>query len=171
MWLASTRSAWLSVGSPAVLRGASRMKLLRPCLGALLAAGLFLVPTNSEAAVRVGLGADYWIDDSAVFNFTLGVETPLAGPLSVGARFGAMLITEGNDIGVPLDLVLRANLAKSGVYIEGMVGPWLVFGRGDTFRAHAAFGFGLQGKAASIGLEVGYLEPNPTIGLRLGYKF
>jgi len=148
------------------------MKLLRPCLGALLAAGLFIVPTDSEAAgVRVGLGADYWIDESAAFNFTLGVETKLAGPLTVGARFGAMLITNGNDIGVPLDLVLRANLASSGVYIEGMAGPWLVFGRGDTFRAHAAFGFGLQGKAASIGLEVGYLEPNPTIGLRLGYKF
>lgn len=150
------------------------MKLLRPCLGALFAVGLFFAPTTSEAAgVRVGLGADYWIDDSAAFNFTLGVETRITGPLSVGARFGAALITDGNDVGIPLDIILRANLAQNRIYIEGMAGPWLVFGRGDddVFRAHAAFGFGLQGKAASIGIEVGYLSPNPIIGLRLGYKF
>jgi hypothetical protein len=148
------------------------MKLLRPCLGGLLAAGLFFAPTTSEAAtVRAGLGADYWVDQSAIFNFTLGVEGRIAGPLSVGARFGAALITDGNDVGVPLDLILRANIANNRVYIEGMAGPWIVFGRGDEFRAHAAFGFGLQGRAASIGIEVGYLEPEPVIGLRLGYKF
>ncbi|MFP2906238.1 hypothetical protein ACLESD_14460 [Pyxidicoccus sp. 3LFB2] len=148
------------------------MKLLRPCLGGLFAVGLFFAPTTSEAAgVRVGLGADYWVDQSAVFNFTLGVETPIAGPLSVGARFGAALITDGNDVGVPLDIILRASLARNRVYIEGMAGPWLVFGRGDVFKAHAAFGFGLQGRAASIGIEVGYLNPDPVIGLRLGYKF
>jgi hypothetical protein len=147
------------------------MKLLRPCLGGLLAVGLFFAPTTSEAAaVRVGLGADYWIDESAAFSFTLGVEGRITGPLSVGARFGAALITDGNDVGIPLDLYLRANVARS-VYIEGMAGPWIVFGRGDEFRAHAAFGFGLQGKAASIGIEVGYLDPNPVIGLRLGYRF
>ena len=146
------------------------MKLLRSCLGGLLAAGLFAPMTSEAATVRAGLGADYWIDQSAAFNFTLGVEGRITGPLSVGARFGAVLITDGNDVGVPLDLYLRANVARS-VYIEGMAGPWIVFGRGDEFRAHAAFGFGLQGKAASIGLEVGYLEPEPVIGLRLGYKF
>ncbi len=148
------------------------MKLLRPCLGALFAVGLFFAPTTSEAAaIRVGLGADYWIDESAAFNFTLGVEGRIAGPLSIGARFGAALITDGNDIGIPLDLILRANVARNRVYIEGMVGPWIVFGRNDEFRAHAAFGFGLQSGAASIGLEVGYLDPNPVIGLRLGYRF
>jgi hypothetical protein len=148
------------------------MKLLRPCIGGLFAVGLFLAPTTSEAAaVRVGLGADYWIDESAAFNFTLGVEGRIAGPLSVGARFGAALITDGNDVGIPLDIILRANLARNRVYIEGMAGPWIVFGRGDEFRAHAAFGFGIQGQAASIGIEVGYLDPSPIIGLRLGYKF
>jgi hypothetical protein len=148
------------------------MKLLRPCIGGLFAVGLFIAPTTSEAAaVRVGLGADYWIDESAAFNFTLGVEGRIAGPLSVGARFGAALITDGNDVGIPLDIILRANLARNRVYIEGMAGPWIVFGRGDEFRAHAAFGFGIQGQAASIGIEVGYLDPSPIIGLRLGYKF
>ena len=148
------------------------MKLLRPFLGGLFAVGLFLAPTTSEAAaIRLGLGADYWVDESAAFNFTLGVEGRIVGALSVGARFGAVLITDGNDLGIPLDVYLRANIANNRVYIEGLVGPWIVFGRGDEFRAHAAFGFGLQGKAASIGLEVGYLDPNPIIGLKLGYKF
>ncbi|NMO20803.1 hypothetical protein HPC49_26495 [Pyxidicoccus fallax] len=147
------------------------MKLLRPCLGGLLALGLFFAPTTSEAAaVRAELGADYWIDQSAAFSFMLGVEGRIVGSLSAGARFGATLITDGNDVGIPLDVYLRANVARS-VYIEALAGPWLVFGRGDEFRAHAAFGFGLQGKAASIGIEVGYLEPEPVLGLRLGYKF
>lgn len=147
------------------------MKLLRPCLGGLFAVGLFFAPTTSEAAnVRVGLGANYWIDQSATFDFTLGVEGHVAGPVFAGARFGAMLVTDGNDIGIPLDVYLRANIARS-VYIEGLVGPWLVFDRGDALRAHGAFGFGLQGRSASIGIEVGYLDPDPIIGLKFGYKF
>jgi hypothetical protein len=147
------------------------MKLLRPCLGGLFALCLMLAPAASEAAgVRVGLGADYWVDSGALFDFTLGVEGRIAGPLSVGARFGALIATKSNDFGVPLDIYLRANIADAHVYVEGLVGPWIFF-EGDNFRAHAAFGFGLQGRAASIGIEVGYLEPKPSIGLRLAYKF
>lgn len=147
------------------------MTLLRPCLGGLLALGLFLAPSSSEAAsVRLGLGADYWFDQSASFQFNLGVETHLAGPLHIGGRFGAALIPEIDALGIPIDLVLRANLARR-FYIEGLVGPWILIGEGDAFRAHAAFGFGLQSGALSFGLEVGYLTPDPTIGLRLGYRF
>jgi hypothetical protein len=147
------------------------MKLLRPCLGGVLALGLWLTPTSSEAAdVRLGLGADYWFTGRATFQFTLGVETHLAGPLHVGGRFGALLLTEQSGLGVPIDLVLRANIARR-VYIEGLVGPWITFGESDVFRAHGAFGFGLQGGAFSIGLEVGYLSPEPILGLRLGYRF
>ncbi|MBJ6764888.1 hypothetical protein JGU66_29340 [Myxococcaceae bacterium JPH2] len=145
------------------------MKLLRPCVGALFTLILALAPGSSEAsAVRVGLGADYWIDTSALFSFTLGVEGHVAGPLSVGGRVGAVLVTDGNTVGVPLDVYLRATIDR--VYLEGLAGPWIFF-EGDTFRAHGAFGFGLQGKAASIGVEVGYLDPKPTIGLKLGYRF
>jgi hypothetical protein len=147
------------------------MKLLRPCLGGVLALGLWLAPSPAEAAtsLRLGLGADYWFVKSATFQFTLGVETHLTGPLFLGGRFGAMLVTEPNTLGVPIDLVLRANLARR-FYIEGLVGPWILF-EGDTFRAHGAFGFGLQGSSLTFGLEVGYLSPEPTIGLRLGYRF
>ncbi|GMU02543.1 hypothetical protein KH5H1_66630 [Corallococcus caeni] len=148
------------------------MHLLRIYAAGLFALGLLLVPAESKAqqsGVRLGVGADYWVDTSAAFNFTLGVEGHVAGPLFVGARFGAVLVTDGNIIGVPLDISLRATVGRT-VYIEGLAGPWIFF-KGDTFKAHAAFGFGLQGKAASIGVEVGYLDPNPIIGLRLGYKF
>ncbi|RYZ42595.1 MAG: hypothetical protein EOO71_07390 [Myxococcaceae bacterium] len=147
------------------------MHLLRIYAAGLLALGFLLVPARSEAAagVRLGVGADYWVDTSAAFNFTLGVEGHVAGPIFVGARFGAVLVTDGNIIGVPLDISIRANVGRT-VYVEGLAGPWIFF-KGDTFKAHAAFGFGLQGKAASIGVEVGYLDPNPIIGLRLGYKF
>ncbi|RKH03379.1 hypothetical protein D7X74_36350 [Corallococcus sp. CA047B] len=159
------------IPSPSCWTGASRMHLLRIYAAGLLALGFLLVPARSEAAagVRLGVGADYWVDTSAAFNFTLGVEGHVAGPIFVGARFGAVLVTDGNVIGVPLDISLRANVGRT-VYIEGLVGPWIFF-KGDAFKAHAAFGFGLQGKAASIGVEVGYLDPNPIIGLRLGYKF
>lgn len=146
------------------------MNLLRPCLGALLGLGLFLAPASSQAAdLRLGLGADYWLDRSAAFNLTLGVDAELVGPIAVGARFGALLVTSPNTLAVPADLVLRANISRRRVYIEAMAGPWIFF-EGDTFRTHAAFGFGLQGKSVSIGLEVGYLEPEPIVGVRLGWR-
>lgn len=149
------------------------MNLLRPCLGGLLGLGLLLAPASSQAAnadVRLGLGADYWIDSSAAFNLTLGVTADVIGPIAIGGRFGAVLFTEGNTLGVPLDFTLRANVAKGRVYIEGLAGPWVFF-EGDTFRAHAAFGFGVQGKSVSLGLEVGYLDPDPIIGAKLGWRF
>jgi hypothetical protein len=149
------------------------MKVLRPCLGGLLAAAAFLVPQQSDAAsVRAGLGASYWLDQqSALFDFTLGVEGHITGPITAGARFGVALITEGNDLAIPLDLTVRANLTSAPIYLEGMVGPWIVLGRGDALRVHAAFGFGFQRREFSIGLEAGYLDPSPIIGVKLGYRF
>jgi hypothetical protein len=147
------------------------MKLLRPFLGGLLAVGLFLVPSSSEAAsVRLGLGADYWFDENAAFQLNLGVETHLAGPLHLGGRFGVALLTEPSTLGIPIDLVLRADIARQ-FYIEGLVGPWIVIDRGETLRAHAAFGFGIKSGALSFGLEVGYASPEPIAGVRLGYRF
>ncbi|WP_224247572.1 hypothetical protein [Hyalangium gracile] len=147
------------------------MKRLRLfCLGGVLAVGLFLAPTPSEAAnIRLGLGADYWFVESATFQFTLGVETHLAGPLHLGGRFGAMLVSSPDTLGVPIDLVLHLKLTRN-FYIEGLAGPWILF-EGDTFRAHGAFGFGLQSGKLTFGVEVGYISPEPAIGLRLGYKF
>jgi hypothetical protein len=147
------------------------MKLLRPCLGGLLAAGLLLLPVSSEAAsIRLGLGADYWFDEGAAFQLNLGVETHLAGPLHLGGRFGLAFLTEPSTLGIPIDLVLRVDLARR-FYIEGLVGPWIVIDSGETLRAHAAFGFGIKSGALSFGLEAGYASPEPILGVRLGYRF
>ncbi|HYH98455.1 hypothetical protein [Hyalangium sp.] len=147
------------------------MKLLRPCLGGLLAVGLLLVPVSSQAAnIRLGLGADYWFDEGAAFQFNLGVETHLAGPLHLGGRFGIAFLTEPSTLGIPIDLVLRFDLTRR-FYLEGLVGPWIVIDSGETLRAHAAFGFGIRSGALTFGLEVGYASPEPILGVRLGYRF
>lgn len=147
------------------------MNLLRPGLGGLLAVGLFLVPSSSEAAsVRLGLGADYWFDEGAAFQLNLGVETHLAGPLHLGGRFGVSLLPKLDALGIPIDLTLRADLTRQ-FYLEGLVGPWIVIDSGETLRAHAAFGFGIRSGALTFGLEVGYASPEPIVGVRLGYRF
>jgi hypothetical protein len=80
------------------------------------------------------------------------------------------LLTEPSTLAIPIDLVLRADIARQ-FYIEGLVGPWIVIDRGETLRAHAAFGFGIKSGALSFGLEVGYASPEPILGVRLGYRF
>jgi hypothetical protein len=145
--------------------------LLRPFLGGLLALAVFLAPERSEAAsFRLNLGADYHIDHGAFFHLTGAVDFAFFGPLSIGTRFGALLTTQPNTLGIPLDLDLRITPRRVPIYVEFVGGPWIFFS-GDTFRAHAAFGFGFQGRSVSFGLEVGYLEPSPHIGLRLGWRF
>ncbi|MDC0712299.1 hypothetical protein POL68_27805 [Stigmatella sp. ncwal1] len=146
------------------------MKLLHSCLGGALALGVLFAPSASEAAnTRLGLGADYWVDHGASFQLTLGFDTRLVGPLDLGARFGLAFVPDEDTIGIPIDLTLRANLSRR-FYLEGLVGPWILF-EGDTFRTHAALGFGVKSGALSFGVEAGYLTPDPTIGLRLSYRF
>lgn len=149
------------------------MTLTPSRLGALLALALtlLLAPRGAEAAgtgVRIGLGADAWLRNrGGLFSLLVGVDTRLAGPLSIGGRFGAFLATAPDDVGVPLDLVLRASFRNA--YVEAMAGPHVFFAD-DPVHAHAAFGFGLQNGPLSFGLEVGYLEPEPVLGVRLGYR-
>ena len=68
------------------------------------------------------------------------------------------------------DPEIFATLARR-VYVEGLVGPWILLDRGDALRGHAAFGFGLLGRSMTLGLEVGYLDPSAMLGLRLGFRF
>src|SRR5688572_10152518 len=95
-----------------------------------LALALLLVPRASEARrrgsqssgtnVRIGLGADAWFEDNGgLFSLLVGVDTGLAGPLSVGGRFGVALATGPDDVAVPLDLVLRLNFSRAYVEIMG----------------------------------------------------
>ena len=143
-------------------------RLTAPALA--LALALLLAPRASEAAnVRLGLGADAWFDGGGgLFSLLVGVDTRLAGPLSIGGRFGATLATGVDDVAVPLDLVLRLNFRQA--YVEALAGPHIFFDSNDHLHGHAAFGFGLTNGPLSFGIEVGYLEPEPVIGLRLGYR-
>ncbi len=119
----------------------------------------------ARAHTSLGLGADYLTDPQAgEMQLTLAVDTPLARHLSLGARFGAMYFGDGQHVGAPIDGRLRVAFRR--LYVEGLVGPWLVFGGDHTVRFHGAFGFGLLARHVSFGLEVGYVDPTPMIGVR-----
>jgi hypothetical protein len=122
----------------------------------------------ARQAVALGLGADWLADpERGALQLTLAVETPIARHVTVGGRVGAGLVSDPGRFAVPLDLRLRARLGR--VYLDGLAGPWIVVGDGDALRLHAAAGFGLLGGGASFGLEVGYLDPGPMIGVRLAF--
>jgi hypothetical protein len=135
-----------------------------------LAALSLLAPGKANADVRLGLGADYWAVPRAGFvDVTLAVDGYIARSLQVGGRFGGLLTSYPNTFGVPLDLLLRANLGH--VYLEGLVGPWLFFEPSVlAMRFHGAFGFGLQSGGLLFGVEIGLLDPWPHAGLRLGFR-
>lgn len=134
---------------------------------------LCALPQTAEARtdVRLGLGADYHVaPERGQLNLTLAVDAPVARFLRVGGRFGALITSSPTQFGAPLDLEVRAHLAGGRVYLEGLVGPWLMFGGGNLIRLHAALGFGLQTSLLTFGIEVGYLDPGPIAGLRLGFR-
>lgn len=133
--------------------------------------------------VRFGLGADYQISryygpfgaqysgGAGLFELTLTVDQRLVKHFSIGGRFGGMIVTAPNEttFGVPLDLALRIHMADDRVYLEGLVGPWIVFSQ-PTFRGHVALGFGIHSGQFQFGLELGYLDPAPMVGLRLAFR-
>jgi hypothetical protein len=124
---------------------------------------------STSTPVALGLGADYIVDpEIGEFQATLAVETRVARGLTVGARFGALVTSGDSDVGAPIDLRLR--LRTHGIYLDGLVGPWLIFDSGDTLRFHGAFGFGFLMGAMSLGLEVGALDRSGIVGLRLAFS-
>jgi hypothetical protein len=117
--------------------------------------------------VALGLGADYILDpELGELQLTLALETPVARGLTVGARLGALLTED--HVGAPIDFRLR--LRTRGLYIDGLVGPWLIFDSGDTVRFHGALGFGVLSGSLSFGAEVGALDDSGIIGLRLAFS-
>ena len=144
------------------------MSLVRLVRAAPLALGL-LWAAPAAASVELGLGADYWVDPrGGEFQLTLAVDSWLARHLTIGGRFGALVLTQPNDFGVPVDLRLRVHVQR--VYFDGLVGPWFLFGERSPVRAHVAFGFGILGPGLSFGLEVGWLDPSTLLGIRLGFR-
>jgi hypothetical protein len=140
---------------------------LRAVLAAAALAAV-VVPRSASAHLALGLGADWLVDPEAgELQLTLAPETYLARHLTLAARFGVMYLSEPDRVGVPIDGRLRYRGHR--FYVEGLVGPWLVFASGDTVRLHAAFGFGLLTSSLSFGLEVGYMDPTSMIGVRVAF--
>jgi hypothetical protein len=143
------------------------MRPLRPLLVAAVLAAL-AVARPASAGTALGLGADWLVDpEGGALQLTLAADTPLARRVTIGARFGVMLLTEPDRVGVPVDGRLRIRSGR--LYAEGLVGPWIVFDDDDALRLHAAFGFGLVTRSLSFGLEVGWLDPTSLVGVRVAF--
>ena len=141
---------------------------LQICLAAL--AVLWLAPFAAPAQVRLGVGGDYIFNEQGVFELTLAVEGRLARHIAVEGRFGGLVTTSSSTAGVPLDFGLRVT-PGGRTYFEALIGPWFFFNGGDAVRGHAAFGFGLEQRAFSFGLEFGGLTGgNAMLGARLAWR-
>jgi len=80
-----------------------------------LALGLALWAGPAGASTELGLGADWWVSpEGGGFQLTLALDTPLAKALTIGGRFGAMVLTSPNDFGVPVDLRVSTLPASMG---------------------------------------------------------
>lgn len=122
----------------------------------------------AAAEIDLGLGADWIKDGKGEFNLTLGAETWLARHLTVGGRAGAAFFGDGNVIGVPVDFLLKVHVRR--IYFEGLAGPWFLIDSGDLLRFHGAFGFGIETRDLSFGLEVGVLKDSPMAGARMVFR-
>lgn len=140
---------------------------MRPALAA-AALALLAFARPAEAGAALGVGADWLTDPKAgEFQLTVAADTHLARNLTLGARFGMMYFGDGQYVGAPIDARLRVRLGR--LYADGLVGPWVVFGGRDTLRFHGAFGFGLATRSLTFGFEVGWVDPTPMVGIRIGF--
>ena len=147
------------------------MHTLRTLTLAAVSAALLLAASPARAAgpaIELGLGADWLVDPRVgAFQLTLAGDNRVNQHLSWGGRVGLLLLTDPGRVGVPIDARLRGHFGA--IYVEGLVGPWLVFRDGDALRFHAGVGFGLATRHLNVGLEVGYLIPTSMVGLRLAF--
>lgn len=137
-------------------------------LAAAATAALLVARPASASSAELGLGADWLVSPRhGAFQLTLAGDSWIGSHFSWGGRVGVLALTDPSRLGVPIDVRLRGHFGR--VYVEGMVGPWLVFHDTDSLRFHAGFGFGLVTRQVRIGLEVGVLDPTSMIGLRLAF--
>lgn len=143
---------------------------LRLIGGLLLAGPILFAPCVAEAGVRLGIGGNYWFSEAGLFDGHVAVDTRLAGPLHIGGRFGAGLVTEPATVFIPIDMELRVDIQRR-LYIEGVGGPWIFpDSTNDHLRGHIAFGFGLYSGNLRFGLNVGWLEPRAHLGIVLDFN-
>jgi hypothetical protein len=141
--------------------------MLRPVLAA-AALALVAAPLRASAGNALVLGADWLVDpESASLELLLATETRLAQGVTAGVRFGGLYLAEPGRLGAAVDGRIRFRGKR--VYADALVGPWIVFDDDDSLRLHAAFGFGILGRSASFGLEVGWLDPTSMVGIRVAF--
>jgi len=146
------------------------MRSLRTLILAAAAAGALLLarPAAASTSVELGLGADWLTSpNDGAFQLTLAGDNRVSQHLSWGGRIGLLALTDPSRFGVPIDFRLRGHFGR--IYVEGLVGPWIVFKDDDALRFHGAIGFGLVADHVHIGLEVGYLNPTSMVGLRVAF--
>jgi len=141
---------------------------MRKLVPLLLVAAVCLAPKPAQAELRFTAGAHAWIDESALFDFTLSGAFTVARHLQVGVRGGAGFTSSPTVAVIPVDLQLR--ILVSRFYIEGNVGPWFLI-EDSPVHAHGTVGFGVDVGHFTAGLEVGYLQPQAILGANLGVRF
>lgn len=162
--LASGRASCHTVG---MQTSRTRGRLAPFLFAAALALGALAPRPAHAVALSLGAGGHYWLAERAVFHADVLVRQPLAGPLSVGGRFGVLLTASDVDLGIPIDLVLRLDFGR--VYVEAVGGPWIFLEAGRVVP-HVAGGFGLVAGNLTFGPEVGWLDPHAIVGARLTYR-
>jgi hypothetical protein len=146
------------------------MRTARTLAASALVAAALAWARPAEAGVAFGLGADYLLDpEVGAFQLTLAAENPYGRHLRLGVRFGAMLLSDPTRVGVPIDGRLRIRVQR--LYLEGLVGPWIVFDDDEPLKLHAGVGFGILSRGVQLGLELGYLDPTAMIGVRVAFPF
>jgi hypothetical protein len=140
----------------------------RLLLGAAAAALLAAALPARAAEAELGLGADWLIDPGAGdFQLTVAGDTPLSKTVSLGGRIGLMALTDPGRLGIPIDGRLRLHLGR--IYVDALVGPWLVFNDSDTVRFHGALGFGITFRTFLLGAEAGVLGSSTMVGVRASF--
>ena len=122
--------------------------------------------SQSGTTLELGVGGDYIVDPQlGELQLTLAADGLVGRWVSVGVRAGALLTSSPTHVGAPIDFRLRIRGRR--FYVDGLVGPWFLFGTNDTFRIHGGIGVGLRTGGVTIGLEAGALDTSGIIGLRL----
>ena len=123
---------------------------------------------HTGSGIELGIGADYLVDpEVGSLMLTLAGDRALSSMVSAGVRGGVLVTSSPSHVGAPVDVRLRIHGQR--LYVEGLVGPWFVFGSDDVFRFHGALGFGLRAGGMTLGLEAGFLDRSGIVGLRLAF--
>ncbi|MCK6549257.1 hypothetical protein L6R52_25665 [Myxococcota bacterium] len=128
-----------------------------------------LAPSPARADVRLELGGAYWLDQGGVFTADLALTTAVARSIAVGGRVGGVLTTDPTGGGLPIDLLVRFQVVRP-LFIEVLGGPWLLFDRGDTVHGHFAIAIGTSAGSVTFAAELGYLDPDPIFGAKIGFR-